>query len=506
MRRFPEPTTERCFLKMDSHAWTGAAELAAAIRSKELSPVELMDAVLARIDARNPGINALIYVAYDHARLAARKAEDDVMSQRTLGPLHGVPTAIKDLFDSKPGWPYTLGGIRALKDNVGNYTCAWAERMEAAGAIVLGKTNSPVLGFRGTCDNYLFGPSRNPFDLSRNTGGSSGGGAATVADGLLPFAEGTDGGGSNRIPASWCGVYGFKQSWGRGPFVSRPNGFIGTAPYLAEGFLTRSVQDAALGLSALAGYHPRDSLSLPLHEDFTRSAERSVKELRIAYSPDLGGFPVRAEVSRVVAEGAKALESITTGVDQVQVRITGEQLEGGDLWCRMTMPLTLDALDQLKTQGFDLLGASRQDLPPEFQHWVEQGQALTRKEITRDQITRTQIYDAIQDVFEDYDLLITPTLSAVAVPNATDGNTVGPAEINGVRVNELIGWCLTYPINFTGHPAASVPVGFADGLPVGMQIIGRRYADGDVLAASRAIEEVRPWAQSYQICETRSQG
>ncbi len=119
MRRFPEPTTERCFLKMDSHAWTGAAELAAAIRSKELSPVELMDAVLARIDARNPGINALIYVAYDHARLAARKAEDDVMSQRTLGPLHGVPTAIKDLFDSKPGWPYTLGGIRALSDRPG---------------------------------------------------------------------------------------------------------------------------------------------------------------------------------------------------------------------------------------------------------------------------------------------------------------------------------------------------------------------------------------------------
>lgn len=426
---------------MDNYAWANVAELAAAIRSKELSPVELMDAVLARIEARNPSINAFVYLAHDEARMAAKKAEDAVMSGRELGPLHGVPTAIKDLFDSKPGWPFTLGGIRALRDNLGQFTCVWAERMEAAGAIVIGKTNSPVLGLRGTCDNYLFGPTRNPFDLSRNSGGSSGGGAASVADGLLPFAEGTDGGGSNRIPASWCGIYGFKQSWGRVPFVSRPNGFIGITPYVFEGLLTRSVKDAALALNSLAGYHPRDSLSLPLREDFTESVEGSVKELRVAYSPDFGGFPVTSEVSQVVDEGVQALAPLTAGVDQVQVAITPEQLEGGDLWCRMIMPLTLDALEGLAQQGFDLFGASRDDLPPEVQYWIEQGQLLTRQDITRDQITRTEIYDAIQDVFEDYNLLITPTVSTVAVPNATDGNTLGPSEINGVRVNELIGWC-----------------------------------------------------------------
>src|SRR5205823_3575804 len=162
---------------------------------------------------------------------------------------------IKDLFDFKPGWPSTFGGIRALKDLKLDLSCIYAERMERAGAILLGKTNSPVMGFRGTCDNYLFGPSRNPFNVAKNTGGSSGGSAAAVADGLVPIAEGTDGGGSIRIPAAWCGVFGFKASFGRVPFVARPNAFGGDTPFLFEGTLSRTVEDAALGLTALTGYH-----------------------------------------------------------------------------------------------------------------------------------------------------------------------------------------------------------------------------------------------------------
>jgi amidase len=170
--------------------------------------------------------------------------------------LHGVPTAIKDLFDFQPGWPATFGGIRALKDLTLDISCPFAERIQRAGAIVLGKTNSPIMGFRGTCDNYLFGPSRNPFAPAKNTGGSSGGSAAAVADGLLPLAEGTDGGGSIRIPASWCGVYGYKASFGRIPYVNRPNAFAGINPFLFEGPITRTVGDAALALDALAGYDP----------------------------------------------------------------------------------------------------------------------------------------------------------------------------------------------------------------------------------------------------------
>src|SRR5207253_7410437 len=186
-----------------------------------------------------------------------------------LGPLNGVPSASKDLFDFKPGWTRTFGGIRALKDMGVGLSCVYAERIERAGAILVGKTNSPVMGFRGTCDNYLFGPAHNPFDLSRNTGGSSGGSAAAVADGLVPIAEGTDGGGSIRIPAAWCGVFGFKASFGRVPFVARPNAFGGDTPFLFEGTLSRTVEDAALGLTALTGYHSADPFCLDESIDFT---------------------------------------------------------------------------------------------------------------------------------------------------------------------------------------------------------------------------------------------
>ena len=179
----------------DDVAYATATELAARIRRRDLSPVELLDAVITRIEARNPSLNALVFTAFDEARDRAKEAERALTSGQPLGLLHGVPTAIKDLFDFKPGWRATLGGIRALRDFSVPAYCTYAERMEAAGAVLVGKTNSPVMGFRGTCDNYLFGPSRNPFDQSRNTGGSSGGSAAAVADGLLPLAEGTDGGG-----------------------------------------------------------------------------------------------------------------------------------------------------------------------------------------------------------------------------------------------------------------------------------------------------------------------
>src|SRR3954464_15922675 len=253
----------------DELAWLTAAELAGGIRRRELSPVEVMEAAIGRIESDNERLNAFVHLDLDQARERAGEAEHAVVSGAELGPLHGVPTAMKDLFDFKPGWPSTFGGVRALKDFVPDFYCSWAQRMERAGAIIVGKTNSPVMGFRGTCDNPLFGPSRNPFDTNRNTGGSSVRRAAAVADGLLTFAEGTDGGGSVRVPASWCGIYGYKQSFGRVPYISRPNAFGGTDPFLFEGPLTRTVADAALVLSAIAGPDSRDPLSIDGPTDFT---------------------------------------------------------------------------------------------------------------------------------------------------------------------------------------------------------------------------------------------
>jgi amidase len=487
----------------DELAYATVTEVAARIRRRDLSPVEVLDATIERIEARNPSINALVYLGFDDARAAAREAERHVTTGAELGPLHGVPTAIKDLFDFKPGWPATFGGIRALRDFRLNTYCAFAERAEAAGAVLVGKGNSPVMGFRGTCDNPLFGPSRNPFDTSKNTGGSSGGCAAAVSDGLLTFAEGTDGGGSIRIPASWCGIYGYKQSFGRVPYISRPNAFGGTDPFLFEGPLTRTVEDAALVLSAIAGYDPRDPLALDDDADFTGAARRSIAGMRIAYTPDYDVFPIDRRVATVVRDAVAAFEDAGAHVEEVTLGITRDQRELSDLWCRLIMPINVAGIETLKAAGIDLLGDHPADLPPQYRSWLERGYALTALDIANDQAVRTEIYDVIQGVFADYDLIAGPTLSALPVDNRDDGNTVGPSEVEGVAVDELIGWCPTYLVNYTGHPAASVPAGMADGLPVGMQLIGRRYADADVLAASAAFERIRPWRDTYRIPQAR---
>jgi amidase len=486
----------------DDLAHATVAELATRIRERQLSPVEAVEAAIGRIEAANDRLNAFVYLGFDDARQRAREAERALTSGREISPLHGVPTAMKDLFDFKPGWPSTFGGVRALKDFVPDFSCAWVERMERAGAIIVGKTNSPVMGLRGTCDNPLFGPSRNPFDHSRNTGGSSGGSAAAVAAGLVPVAEGTDGGGSIRIPASWCGVYGYKQSFGRVPYIARPNAFTGLNPFLFEGPLTRTVEDAALVVDAIAGYDPRDPFALDEPANLSGAVDRSIAGWRIAYSPDFDVFPVDRRVADVVGDAVRAFEQEGAHVEEVKLGIERDQRELSDLWCRLIMPINVEFFENMKAQGLDLLGRHRDDFPPEYLHWIDEGYRLTVPQMARDQQVRSEIYDAIQGVFESYDLLVTPTLACLAVENSDDGNTKGPTEINGTEVDPLIGWCLTYFINFSGHPAASIPAGMAEGrLPVGMQIIGKRYADSDVLAASAVFERVRPWHDTYRVTE-----
>ena len=487
----------------DEIAYASAAELARRVRSRDLSPVEIVDAFLERVAARNPGITAFVHVAAEDARNEAVRAEREVMSGAALGPLHGIPTAIKDLNGLKPGWPATYGGIRAFRNHVADGWSPFAERMERAGAIHLGLTNSPVFGFRGVCDNYLFGPSRNPFDVRRNTGGSSGGSAGAVADGLLPLAQGTDGGGSIRIPASWSGVYGYKASAGRLPHVARPNAFGGASPFLFDGAITRTVEDSALALSVLAGYDSRDPFSLDEEIDWLGATRRSIRGMKVAYSPNLDVFPVDPRVSEVVAKAVRAFEEAGAHVEEVEVGIRRPQQELSDLWCRMISANMLLNLKTIKERGIDLLGDHPEDLPPQVHDWLETGNRLTIHDIVRDQTIRTEVYDAIQGVLDTHDLLVSPSLACLPVENADDGNTVGPTEINGEAIDPLIGWCLTYPINFTGHPAASIPAGLADGLPVGMQIVGRRHADRDVLAASAVFERLRPWQDTYEICRNR---
>src|ERR1700694_3722398 len=303
----------------DETAWTSAAELAMRIRRRELSPVELMASTIERIERRNASLNAFVYLDFGQAMERARAAEAAVASGASLGLLHGVPTAMKDLFDFKPGWPATFGGVRALRDQVIDGYCTYSERMERAGAILVGKTNAPVMGLRGIADNYLFGPTHNPFDLSRNPGGSSGGSAAAVADGLVPIAEGTDAGGAIRIPAAWCNVYGYRASYGRVPFTGRPNAFASLTPFLFEGTLTRTVEDAALALGVRAGPDSRDPFALADTPDFVAALSRPVKGWRIAYSPDFDVFPVESGVAGAVAQAVRGFVEAGAAVEEITV-------------------------------------------------------------------------------------------------------------------------------------------------------------------------------------------
>lgn len=489
---------------MGQYAYKSISELSQLIREKRLSPVELLEATIKRIETRNQETNSFVYLNFSEARERARQAEEMVMAGEKLGPLHGIPTAIKDLFDFKPGWPATYGGIPALKDHIADFYCVYAERIEKAGAIIVGKTNSPIMGFRGTCDNPLFGPTKNPFDVTKNSGGSSGGSAAAVADGLIPIAEGTDGGGSIRIPSAWCGTYGYQASYGRVPMVMRPNAFGGMSPFLYEGTITRTVEDAAIGMASLTGYDSRDPLSVNSKVDYMGALHKSMKGWKIAYSPDFDVYPVDERVKNVVKSAVQLFEDAGAHVEEVQFGIKRDQKELSDCWCRMMMTTNIATFEILKRKGLDLLKNDRDDLPEEFTYWSEYVHHMKATDIIIDQIIRTEIFDSIQKIFNEYDLIMTPTLACLPVDNADNGETKGPSHINGIEMNRLIGWCLTYFTNFTGHPSASIPAGLADHLPVGMQIIGKRLADEDVFTASSIFEQLKPWKGTYEICNNRA--
>lgn len=477
--------------------------MASAVASKEISPIELIDQCIERIQRRNPSINAVVFEGFDDARVAAREAERAVMSGSNLGALHGVPTLMKDLFDFKPGWPATFGGVPSLRSFSVDARCPFVERAEGAGAIVVGKTNSPIMGFRGTCDNPLFGATRNPFDVQRNSGGSSGGSAAAVADGLVPFAEGTDGGGSIRIPSAWCGTFGFQPSFGRVPFVVRPNALGNTMPFLYEGPITRNVEDARLVLGVLSGRDVRDPFSLETrpHE---WSSDRGFGSLRVGVTLDFGVFPVDPRIRARIRECAARLEDAGVSVVDIDPGLTLSQHQLSDLWCRQIMISNVATVMSFKDNGMDLLADNDGHLPEPYVRWIEHAREMKLPEVIRDYEQRSQLIDAFGNVFREVDILISPTVASLPVMNSPDaGMTFGPDTVEGVAVDASIGWCMTYFTNFTGHPAASVPVGLVDGLPVGMQVMGSRYGDEDVLSFAAAFEARWPWTDMYDICANR---
>ena len=484
-------------MRSDDPCFMPAVEMAERIRARDLSPREAVEAFLDRIEERNPSLNAYVTLLPERARERARQAEAALAAGEPVGPLHGVPIAIKDLMDTLAGVRNTFG-CRVFAEFVPDATATYVERLEAAGAIILGKTNTPEFGHKGVTDNLLFGPTHTPFAPGKNAGGSSGGSAAALADGLAALAQGSDAGGSIRIPASCCGVYGLKASFGRVPAVSRPDGFVSHTPFLHAGPMARSVRDAALMLDVMAGVHPGDPFSLPDEGADYLAAAAGRGPLRVAFSPDLDVFPVDPGVASVVQEAALAFREAGAVVEEVKLGLVRGQQELSDLWLDEMGVLYASMAAAFEAQGIDLLGAFRDQLPSEFAAIIERGRAMGAVQYKLLDALRTEVYDAVQTVFETHDLLISPTLAALPFDNAADGRTLGPTEINGEPVDPTIGWCMTYPFNFTGHPAASAPAGLSrEGLPVGLQIVGRRFDDAGVLAASAAFEEARPWAHLY---------
>ncbi len=474
-----------------------ATELVDLLRRRVVSPVEVLDAYLERLFAVNRRINAMVSHRAERAREEAVSLGDAMASGVPCPPLAGLPVLVKDLFDFVPGLPNTFGSVPFARFMPDRPSAAVA-RLTAAGAIVVGKTNVSEFGHLATTDNRLTGPTSCPFDLAANAGGSSGGSAAAVAAGMAPLATGSDGAGSIRVPAALCGVVGLKPTFGRVPSTSRPNGFRGAAPLVQSGPLARSVADAGLLLSVLAGPHPRDPLSLP-DDGFDALRIPAATGVRIAYCPTLGGFPVEAEVVDVVGRAAAGLASACGLVEQVELRLPAPPPELAAVVRRWMAASIDDAFEGFRQAGVEAATGHLDALSESLRDLLHGAGEQTVRAAKADDQLRTGVHDAFEDLFEHFDAIVSPTTAVAGVPNATEGVTVGPREVAGRPVDPLIGWALTFPANMTGHPAASVPAGrTAGGRPVGLQIIGRRFEDATVLAVARAVEEASPWRHWYR--------
>ena len=457
--------------------FTSASELAQLIRRRSLSPVEITRTVLERIERLNHQLGAYVMVHAERALGEARAAEQAVMAGEPLGPLHGVPISIKD--NLWTAGERTTYGSRLLAEFVAPQDAPSVARLRAAGAVLVGRTNLPEFAWRGSTDNRLFGESRNPWDLTRTPGGSTGGGAAAVAAGLGPLALGSDGAGSIRIPASFCGLVGFKPTFGRVPMYPAAGGNELVAHVCP---LARTVRDVALMMSAIARHDPRDPFALPDDGvDYRAACDESLARtpLRIAWSPDLGFAPVERETREIAETAARAFAEIGVTVDEATPDL-------GD------PSSILKILYGGAQAGAHAARSAEQkaQMDPDLVAYAEASAGLSVVEYVRAVGARQAMVDALRRFFERYDLLLTPTLCLPAFPLGV----VGPTEVAGRKVTHL-GWTLCYPFNYSGQPAVSVPAGWtASGLPVGLQIVGRRLEDALVLRAAATFEALRPWA------------
>jgi Asp-tRNA(Asn)/Glu-tRNA(Gln) amidotransferase A subunit family amidase len=468
---------------LDELCFLPAVKLAGIISEREVSPVEVTRAFLERIDRLNPSINAFATLVPELALAAAQRSEEALLRHEPIGPLHGVPFTLKDVNATKG--IRTTYGSKAFADNIPQENSIAADRLFEAGAILLGKTTTPEFGNKGHTESPLLGVTRNPWNTDFIAGGSSGGACAAAAAGLSPLAEGSDAAGSIRIPASICGVVGLKPSLGRVPIYPRYTVFESLA---FHGPIARNVPDVALMLTTMAG--PDDRFPFSLMEsgvDYLKAIEgASVRGWKIAYSRDLGLGPVDQEVVARTDTAARVFAGdLGANVEEATPDAPNPESAMLDMWNTL-----------VATTGLDLAlsKVGPEDVDPSLLGFIEEGSKLSAVDYYRSaMVFRSNYYQRMISFFKDYDLLITPTLAVPPFPHP--GWERGPSEIAGQKINPMLGWLLTYPFNMTGQPAITVPCGFSEeGLPIGLQIVGRRNADIDVLQAAAAYEEAAPWS------------
>jgi amidase len=461
--------------------FTPTTELARLYRARTTSPLEVMEAVLARIDKVNPLLNAYVTLAREQALDAARKATAALKRKAALPPLHGIPVSIKDLTPTRG--IRTTWGSKIYEHHVPEEDALIVQRLKAAGAIVVGKTNTPEFGAGGNTFNAVFGATRNPWNPALTCGGSSGGAAVALATGMGPLAQGSDLGGSLRTPAAFCGVVGFRTTPGLVPVHPRD---LAWDTLSVTGPMARTVGDTALMLSVIAG--PDDHAPISYEVDtrpFLRAVKGpSVKGWRVAWTPDLHGLvPVEDEVVRV-CEGALKV-----------FRALGCKVEGACCGFGEVNDIVLG------TRGLSMVAMHADKLAqwePVMQRglvWnIKQGLSLTPEAIARAEKLRTQLWHRVRLFMQRYDLLVLPTVAVLPFPVEQPY----PTEINGKPLENYTQWFfLTYGITVTGLPAISIPCGFTrSGLPVGLQIVGRRRQEAAVLRAAAAFEAAAPWADA----------
>ena len=458
-------------------SYTSSTELRRLIDRKEVSIVEVVEYFYSRIEDLNPQLNAYLALCPDEALAAAEEAQDAVQRGDPLGPLHGIPVSVKDLEMTK-GIPTTLGST-VFNHRTPDLDSVVVERVRQAGAIILGKTNTPEFGLSGTTENNLGDACRNPWNTDCTPGGSSGGAAAALAAGLCTLATGSDGGGSIRIPASFSGIFGIKPSQGR---VPRYGGYgLPSANHFSQsGPMSRTVADAALLLQVMAGPDFRDATSMrETPPNFSAKLSSGVKGLRIGWSPDYGYAAVDPEVARITEQASGLFQELGANLDAVNLDLEDPFPAFWDVFATASY-----------TSYGHMLDDRRGDFTDYGLKALDHGASLTGADLSRALLQVDILRRKFETLFDTYDLLVTPTMAVPAFPIEQR-----PSEIGGKHVEPFWGFLpFTYPINMTGQTASSVPCGFSiGGMPIGLHIVGPHGGEAKVLQASAAFEEARPW-------------